>query len=149
MKKIIRLTESDLIKLVKRVVNEETTNLPKSKCNFPVDACVEDVNYDKLTYDIAYGVAEACGCLKGGVSYYLQTWDNLKLLTNLRKINSRKIFEEVNDLVGCLMRVQGWRSELDPYPLAKLVNSISIDSAQDKLEIKEMKSILSKFKSLR
>jgi len=38
MKKIVRLTESDLVRIVKRVINEETTDTSKKK--------PEDINFE-------------------------------------------------------------------------------------------------------
>lgn len=146
MKKIIRLTESDLVRLIKRVIKEETKSDCSSTGNpevFESDMCTE--GFSEMSRNIAFGVANACSCLVGGVSYYIQNWDENKLLDQLSKINSESLYNEVNEILACIMDAQGWKNiynDNEPYPLVKIVSLISTSP-----DLKsKMSKILKRFK---
>ena len=227
MKRIIRLTESDLMKLVKRVIKEHdihnmqstpTPTKPKhnkygyyenmwdwgkgrpmvtcdgneeltNKCynnarkhilknTYPsvdwdsvikehhpskvVDSPGEDWEFDeqnspqwiksekieKQFLDISLNIEKICACLKGGVEYYLHSWNDSSLLSYMKKIDSKLLFDAVNMYLGCVMKVRGWKSDLGKNyekSLEVLVNSFAVNT-NNKDNIQYMKDIIKKYK---
>jgi hypothetical protein len=221
MKRIVRLTESDLVKLVKRVIKEQghsihnmsstpTPTKPKhnkygyedkfdlrgmpiscnddlnSKCytnarrhilktmlpnidwewsikeQSVVDSPGEDWEFDeqkspeyiksekieKQFADISTNIAKICGCLKGGAEHYLQTWNDSSLLSYIRKIDSKLLFDAVNMYLGCVMKGRGWGNDLGTNyekSLDVLVNSFAINT-NNKDNILYMKDVIKKYK---
>ena len=101
MKKVVRLTESDLVRIVKRVISEQTTNTSKHK--------IEDINFkdDKDYFFTVFGkdknviknkdgkpveVAMAAKSV-GGNSYDLISTDNYEY----PQLKSRAIYTYKND----------------------------------------------------
>ena len=137
MKKVIRLTESDLIQLVKRVIKEQSSG---SSCTseypeaFGSDLCVgEDSGMtDRNSIDTAFKIAEACGCLSPDNEY--MNWDEIKFADAVGKIRDRQTFQNVNAILGCLSSVQGFKT-IGEKPIQKL-SSMMMDSWEDDLKTK-------------
>ena len=120
MARIIRLTENDLMRIVKRVIKEGS-----SKCYgeaFESDLCSEF--YDEQSSTIALYIAEACGCLSNNIIISnLQNWDEKSFETTVLSIKDRGTYQRVNKILHCFMKANGWK-QVDPDPLKYLTIQI-------------------------
>jgi hypothetical protein len=102
MKRIVRLTERDLTRLVKRVIKEEMG----SGCKYP-ERCVVEIRdedgtkrdrKDENSINIANQIAKACDCFSNS---YFSNWDEIAFVSTIEKIKDKKTFDTVNGIVSC------------------------------------------------
>ena len=99
MGRIIRLTERDLTRLVRRVIKEEMGSgcdgeLFNSDICVGADAGMEDQN----SINIANQIAKACDCFSNS---YFSNWDEIAFVSTIEKIKDKKTFDTVNGIVAC------------------------------------------------
>jgi hypothetical protein len=99
MGRIIRLTERDLTRLVRRVIKEEMGSgcdgeLFNSDICVGADAGMEDQN----SINIANQIAKACDCFSNS---YFSDWDEIAFVSSIEKIKDKKTFDNVNAIVYC------------------------------------------------
>ena len=104
MRKVVRLTESDLVRIVKRVMIHE--NMTKSNCDgeeYMSDLCSpgNPGETNPKVWNIAVEISNACKCFDNSS---LSDWDEVRFATALSKITDRKTFYDVVSVVSCFMR---------------------------------------------
>jgi hypothetical protein len=108
MKRIIRLTESDLTRIVRRVIKEQTTDKPTpgKKYTFEGKSCtIEKVLMDDSGY---YLILHEAGCRKSGIvdgvkGYMLMNPDNGSLQTRFEyDSKTKKYIQEPSFSLGYL-----------------------------------------------
>ena len=105
MGRIIRLTERDLTRLVRRVIKEEMGSgcdgeLFNSDICVGADAGMEDQN----SINIANQIAKACDCFSNS---YFSDWDEIAFVSSIEKIKDKKTFDNVNAIVYCYNNGKG------------------------------------------
>jgi hypothetical protein len=105
MGRIIRLTERDLTRLVRRVIKEEMGSgcdgeLFNSDICVGADAGMEDQN----SINIANQIAKACDCFSNS---YFSDWDEIAFVSSIEKIKDKNTFNNVNAIVYCYNNGKG------------------------------------------
>ena len=134
MKKVIRLTERDLTRIVRLVIKEEMGSgcegeLFESDICVGADAGMEDQN----SINIANQIAKACDCFSNSS---FSDWDEIAFVSAIEKIKDKKTFNNVNSIVYCYNNGKG--------DLKSLVNKM-MDSWESDLKSRAVRVFL-KFK---
>ena len=134
MGRIIRLTERDLTRLVRRVIKEEMGSgcdgeLFNSDICVGADAGMEDQN----SINIANQIAKACDCFSNS---YFSDWDEIAFVSSIEKIKDKNTFNNVNAIVYCYNNGKG--------DLKSLANKM-MDSWESDLKSRAFR-VFSKFK---
>ena len=148
MKKVIRLTERDLTRIVRLVIKEEmgsgcTGEEFESNMCVGADAGMEDKN----AINIANQIAKACDCFSNSS---FSDWDEIAFVSAIEKIKDKKTFNNVNSVIHCyrnegwivrpyMERGDAWRTELES--LSKKM----MDSWESDLKSRAVR-VFSKFK---
>jgi hypothetical protein len=104
MKKVVRLTESDLVRIVNRVLLHE--NMTTSNCDgeeYTSDLCSpgNPGETNEKVWNISIEISNACECFDDSS---LSDWDEIGFANALSKISDRKTFYDVVSVVSCFMR---------------------------------------------
>jgi hypothetical protein len=110
MKKIIRLTESDLVRLVKRVIKEQETNTDSEGNEWvrDINICLSQSPSD--IREILKGLYEMTN---GFNASKLSNWDEEGITNSLLKIRDKRQYNQVNKSMYCVAGVNahepgGW-----------------------------------------
>jgi hypothetical protein len=152
MKKVIRLTESDLTRIVKRVIKESSKRLIKESTScrgevYSSDICApnDPGETPDIVYNIADQIADACSCFDNSV---LTDWDEESFAGAISQIKDKKTFSDVQLVVSCYMmgakQTGTFSGQVSNKPLQQLTG-IMMDSWEGDLKQKVI-SILNKFK---
>ena len=160
MKKVIRLTERDLTRIVRLVIKEEMGSgcegkeigkyiVPCGQATY--DDWLEDDDpnkvEDKNAINIANQIAKACDCFSNSS---FSDWDEIAFVSAIEKIKDKKTFNNVNSVIHCyrnegwivrpyMERGDAWRTELES--LSKKM----MDSWESELKSRAVR-VFSKFK---
>ena len=117
MKKVIRLTERDLTRIVRRVIKEENGSgcsgeeFERDGYNgtpmcFGAEVGMEDQN----SINIANQIAKACDCFSNSS---FSDWDEIAFVSAIEKIKDKNTFNNVNTIINCYMTGNG--SRVNPF----------------------------------
>ena len=118
MKKITRITENDLTRLVKKIIKEESSK--KNKCSsFETSECATQIKGDSEVSLIVNDILLACNCLQ---YYYLSYWDSNLFYRAVSKIANacggpssspcnagQKMYNKVESTLKCFIKKAGWK----------------------------------------
>ena len=123
MKKVIRLTERDLTRIVRLVIKEEMGSgcegkeigkyiVPCGQATY--DDWLEDDDpnkvEDKNAINIANQIAKACDCFSNSS---FSDWDEIAFVSAIEKIKDKNTFNNVNTIIYCYMKGNG--SRVNPF----------------------------------
>ena len=152
MKKVIRLTESDLTRIVKRVIKESNRRLIKESTSCEGEVYHSDLcspgdpgETADIVYDIASQIADACSCFDNS---FLTDWDEESFASAISQIRDQKTFADVQSVVGCYMsgakKMGNFSGQIGNKPLQQLAG-LMMDSWEGGLK-NQVLGVLNRFK---
>lgn len=124
--KVINLTESDLKRIVKKVLNEEIiySNCEGEVFNSDICGSMEERPISEKGLNIVNKITKDCACFNT-----ISDWNEESVKRELEKIDSKKEYDEISSLLFCYMKgaPSSPFSEMDANPITTLIDEITPD----------------------